>query len=130
MITILTSIISLFLTVPVLGFILIYFVVRAVTKNSKKSVHRALDYSTILFILAVHFLIASIWGKSFFWLIILIMILTAMLFTVVHWKFKGEIVLNKVIKGFWRFNFLLFFIAYFALLIFGLIERAIAYSTS
>ena len=115
---------------PILGFVLIYALFRLLTKNSRKSIHRALDYSTILFIFSVHFLNLAIWGKSLLWLIILVIIFIAMIFTVVHWKVKGEIVLNKVLKGFWRFNFLLFFFAHLTLLIFGLIERAIYYSVS
>ncbi|MEW9050367.1 MAG: DUF3397 domain-containing protein [Neobacillus sp.] len=127
-----TSVISLllaiFLTIPVLGFILIFILARVITNNLRSSLHKAFDYSTLLFILAVHFLIITIWGKSFLWLIVLFMIIIAMAFAIIHWKVKGEIDFNKVFKGFWRFNFLFFFIAYFTLTVFGLLHRAFTFT--
>ncbi|MFP5111175.1 DUF3397 domain-containing protein [Bacillaceae bacterium C204] len=130
MITFLTSIISIFFALPFLGFLLVFFGVKLVTNNTRKSVHRALDSTTILFVISVHFLIVTIWGKSFFWLIILTMILIAMVFVLVHWKVKEEIILKKVMKGFWRFNFILFLFAYLTLTLYGLINRALIFTFS
>jgi hypothetical protein len=126
----LSSIISIFFALPFLGFLLVFIITKLVTNNNRKSVHRALDYTTILFVISVHFLIETIWGKSLFWLIILIMILIAMIFVFVHWKVKEEIVLRKVLKGFWRFNFILFLLAYITLTLFGLLHRAIIFTFS
>jgi hypothetical protein len=128
--TILSSIISIFFTIPFLGFAIVFFITKLVTKNTRKSVHKALDYTTILFIISVHFLIVTIWEKSLFWIIILIMILIAMLFVFVHWKVKEEIILKKVMKGFWRFNFLLFLLAYITLTLYGFIHRALIFTFS
>jgi hypothetical protein len=128
--TILSSIISIFFTIPFLGFAIVFFITKLVTKNTRKSVHKALDYTTILFIISVHFLIVTIWGKSLFWIIILIMILIAMLFVFVHWNVKEEIILKKVMKGFWRFNFLLFLLAYITLTLYGFIHRALIFTFS
>jgi predicted lysophospholipase L1 biosynthesis ABC-type transport system permease subunit len=128
--TILSSILTVFFTLPVLGFLVVFTAVKLVTKNTRKSVHKALDYSTFLFVISVHFLIVTIWGKSFFWLIILIMIIIAMVFVLMHWRVKEEIVLKKVLKGFWRFSFILFFLAYISLTLYGLIYRAVIFSFS
>lgn len=130
LITFLSSIISIFFALPFLGFLLVFIITKLVTNNNRKSVHRALDYSTILFVISVHFLIETIWGKSLSWLIILIMILIAMIFVFVHWKVKEEIVLRKVLKGFWRFNFILFLLAYITLTLYGLLHRAIIFTFS
>lgn len=125
-----SSIITIFITVPLLGFITIFIINKLITKNSRKSFHKALDFSTILFIMAVHFLVITIWGKSLFWLILLILIIIAMVFVLLHWKIKGEIILPKVFKGFWRFNFLIFFIAYVSLTLFGILHRAVTFTFS
>ncbi|PEQ93707.1 hypothetical protein CN481_08630 [Bacillus sp. AFS006103] len=130
MMAFLSSIISIFFALPFLGFLLVFIITKLVTNNNRKSVHKALDYTTILFVISVHFLIETIWGKSLFWLIILIMILIAMIFVFVHWKVKEEIVLRKVLKGFWRFNFILFLLAYITLTLFGLLHRAIIFTFS
>jgi CDP-diglyceride synthetase len=128
--SIISAVMTIFLMVPLLGFIIIYFLYKMITKNSLKSFHVALDLSTVLFILAVHFLTMTIWGESFFWLIAILLIIIAMVFVVVHWKVKGEIVLNKVFKGFWRFNFLIFFLAYITLTFYGLLHRALTFTFS
>jgi hypothetical protein len=125
-----SSIITIFLTVPLLGFFIIFILNKLITKNARKSFHKALDYSTILFIMAVHFLVITIWGKSLFWLILLVLIIIAMVFVLIHWKIRGEIILPKVFKGFWRFNFLIFFVAYVSLTIFGILRSAVTFTFS
>jgi 4-hydroxybenzoate polyprenyltransferase len=97
------------------------------TKNRRLSVHKALDYSTIFFVLAVHFLILTIWEKSFLWLIVLFMIVLAMVFVIIHWKVKKEIVLRLIFKGVWRVNFLVFFIVYLMLTLYGLVQRVLEF---
>ncbi|WP_045515389.1 DUF3397 domain-containing protein [Neobacillus niacini] len=125
-----SSIITIFLTVPLFGFFIIYILNKLITKNTRKSFHKALDHSTILFILAVHFLLMTIWGRSFFGLILLILIVIAMVFVIIHWKIKGEIIFTKVFKGFWRFNFLVFFLAYISLTVFGILRSALTFTFS
>ncbi|MCM3768579.1 DUF3397 domain-containing protein [Neobacillus niacini] len=113
---------------PFAGFLAVFIIGKLVTKNTRRSVHYALDYSAVFFIFSVHFLLKTIWGNSFFWLIILILILTAMVFVIVHWKVKQDINLKKVMKGFWRFNFLLFSLVYIGLTIYGLIHGALTFT--
>ncbi|MFD0825232.1 DUF3397 domain-containing protein [Neobacillus sp. M.A.Huq-85] len=128
MITFISTVLSVLFVLPPLGFVAAYIIFRMITKSKRKSVHKALDFTTLLFIIAVHFLIVTIWGKSLFWLIIIVLILIAMTFVVVHWKIKGEILFGKVLKGFWRCNFILFFLVYMALTFYGLIHRALTFT--
>ncbi|MED4226099.1 DUF3397 domain-containing protein [Neobacillus cucumis] len=128
--TIFSSVLTLFFALPILGTILVFIVIKFILKSTKRSLHLALDYTTLLYIISVHFLIVTLWGKSFFWLIILVMLVLAMVFLLVHWKVKEEIIVKRVWKGFWRFNFILFFAAYFLLTFYGLVSRAISFSFS
>ncbi|MDR4946280.1 DUF3397 domain-containing protein [Neobacillus cucumis] len=125
-----SSILTIFFALPILGTILFFIVIKFILKSTKRSLHLALDYTTFLYIISVHFLIVTLWGKSFFWLIILVMLVVAMVFLLVHWKVKEEIIVKRVWKGFWRFNFILFFVAYFLLTFYGLVYRAISFSFS
>jgi hypothetical protein len=127
LVTLLSSIIAFLVTIPLFGLLLTYFILIKLTKNRRLAVHKALDYSTILFIFAVHFLILTIWDKSLLWLILLFLIVMAMLFVIIHWRVKKEIVLRIVFKGFWRVNFLVFFITYLMLTFYGLIRRVIEF---
>ncbi len=118
-----SSIIATFVTIPIFGYIIVFIVSKLLTKKHRKSVGIALDVTTLLLIICVHYLIMAIWDHSLLWLILIIMILTASAFVIAHWKIKHDIHLAKVFKGFWRFNFLLFSFAYLVLLIYGLILR-------
>jgi hypothetical protein len=55
------------------------------------------------------------------------MLFAAVIFTVIHWKVKQEINIPLIFKGFWRFNFLLFFSAYIVLLVFGMFQSVSGY---
>ncbi|WP_040204840.1 DUF3397 domain-containing protein [Neobacillus jeddahensis] len=128
--TLISAILTFFFTIPFLGSVLVFLVIKLITKNTRVSLLKALDYTTILFIISVHFLIITLLGKSLFGFILLIMILVAMMFVFVHWKVREEIVMKKVLKGFWRFSFILFFLAYITLTFYGLVSRAITFSFS
>lgn len=120
--SIISFIIATFVTIPILGYLLVFIVSKQITKQHKKSVHLALDVTTLLCVISVHYLILTIWDQSFLWIIILSMLILAMIFILIHWKVKHEINISRVFRGYWRFNFLLFFTAYLVLTIIGLIQ--------
>ncbi|WP_153124243.1 DUF3397 domain-containing protein [Peribacillus tepidiphilus] len=115
--------VATFITIPVLGYIVFFVISKQITKNHRKAVQASIDLSTILFICSVHYLIKAIWGLSLIWVIILTMLIMAIIVVLVHYKVKEEIVLDKIFKGFWRVNFLLFFCAYLLLVLYGMIVR-------
>jgi hypothetical protein len=123
MLNIVSFLIATFITVPIVVYILIFMISKVLTKNHRRAVQLALDYSTIFFILSVHFLVLAIWGKSFLWAIFIFIFTCAIIFVIINWKLKGEIVISRCFKGFWRFCFLVFFILYLILTIYGVILR-------
>lgn len=119
---IVSTILTTLITAPILVYFLVFIVCKQWTKNHQKSINLALDFSTIFFIFSVHFLIITIWEKSFLWVIFIFMSGCAILFVIINWKVKREILFSRFIRGYWRFNFLVFFIAYLTLTIYGLIQ--------
>ncbi|MBP2240024.1 hypothetical protein J2Z40_000577 [Cytobacillus eiseniae] len=117
-----SSIIATFVTIPLLGYLLVFIVSKQITKHHRRSVHIALDSSTFLLIFSVHYLIITIWEQNFFWIIILSLLIIAIIFVLIHWRVKQEINFQRVFRGYWRFNFLLFFMAYVTLTVIGLIQ--------
>jgi hypothetical protein len=118
-----SSIIATFVTIPLLGYIIVFVISKLVTKKHRISVRVAMDVTTLLLVLAVHYFIMAIWDRSLLWVILLIMIIIAIVFVITHWKLKRDIHFKKIFKGFWRFNFLLFSFVYIILLVYGLILR-------
>ncbi len=117
-----SAVIATLITVPLLGYLLVFIISKQVTNQHKRSVHIALDVSTILFIISVHYLIVTIWNQSYLWVIILAMLVIAMIFVLIHWRVKQEINIPRVFRGYWRFSFLLFFTAYIVLVVIGLVQ--------
>ncbi|RBW70220.1 DUF3397 domain-containing protein [Bacillus taeanensis] len=120
---IIASLIATFVTLPLLGWIVCYALSLKITKDKKKAFKISVDFTTFLLIIACHYLLYEISGKSFLWVIIITLILTGVLFSFLHWKTKEELKFFKIMKGVWRFNFLLFSISYLLLLMLGLTHR-------
>ncbi len=122
-------ILATFITLPILFFYLVYFVTVKMNKNKKRAFRLAVDLSTIFFILATNFIIKEIWDVSLFWVIIVVMLMIAIVFTIIHWKLAEDILLSKMLRGIWRFHFLLFFALYIILSLYGLIFKIYQYTT-
>lgn len=125
--SIFSSIIATFVTIPLLGYLLVFIISKQVTRQHRRSVHIALDVSTLLFVISVHYLILAIWEQSYLWVIILAMLFIAIIFVFIHWRVKQEINLPLVFRGYWRFNFLLFFTVYVVLIVIGLVQSVTSF---
>lgn len=119
--SVISSFFALLITIPILVYILIFMISKPFTKNYRKAVHLALDGSTVFFILSVHFLVITIWERSYLSVIFIFMLCCAIIFVIMNWKINGEIIFTRFFKGFWRFSFLLFFLAYIGLTIYGIV---------
>ncbi|WP_100399428.1 DUF3397 domain-containing protein [Bacillus sp. FJAT-44742] len=111
------------ITLPLLGFYLVYIFTVKITKKKGRAVRLAADVSTLFFMAAVYFLAIEIWGRSFLWLMIIIVLSIACFFTFIHWKARADIEIPRLARGIWRFSFMLFFIAYFGLSLYGMSFR-------
>lgn len=120
---VLIGIVATAVTVPLLAWYIVYIFTVKVTKKKKHSIRLATDLSTLFFILSVHFICVELFQRSFLWVIFILMIMIAVGFTVLHWKTKGDISIKRVMKGAWRFNFLVFSTGYVLLLLIGLAHR-------
>jgi predicted lysophospholipase L1 biosynthesis ABC-type transport system permease subunit len=125
MASIFSTVIAIFVIIPFLGYFISFIIAKEVMKNHRKAVHVAIDVTTFLLMVSVHFIVLAIWNTSYLWLIFLSVCCVGFIFAVLYWRSKGEIHYPKVLRGVWRINFLLFFAAYITLMITGLILRII-----
>ncbi|WP_096199249.1 DUF3397 domain-containing protein [Bacillus sp. FJAT-45350] len=114
------------ITIPLLGWYLAYISHVKLFRKKPQAVRFASDFSTILFIIAVYFIMLEIWERTFLWLILVIIFSVAIIFTFIHWKHKEDIHVVQLLRGIWRFNFLLFIVVYIVLFTYGIITRIIA----
>ncbi|MCR6111229.1 DUF3397 domain-containing protein [Bacillus sp. A301a_S52] len=107
-------------TAPLLGLYIFYLIMVKLSRNKQRSFKLAVDVTVLLFIVSVYFMVYEIWGLRMGWLIAMFFLLTAIIFTFVHWKNYEEIDIKRVFKGVWRFQFVVFFLLYFIIIIYGL----------
>ncbi|MGM0844497.1 MAG: DUF3397 domain-containing protein [Bacillota bacterium] len=117
--------VAVFTLIPFLGYFASFVVMKQFTGSHRKAVNTAVNFTTFLLIISVHFIIVAIWDKSLFWVLILVLLVSMGILSVIHWKIKEEIVFLHVIKGGWRLNFLLFSTAYILLLFYGMASRIV-----
>ncbi|MEH7382419.1 DUF3397 domain-containing protein [Bacillus sp. JJ1533] len=123
MIDFLAGVAATFVTIPLLGFILVYVISRFILKNNRRSFFLSVDVTTLFFLIAVHYLLLVIVGKSMLWLLILLLLTSILFIGFLAWRKSHEIETVKVLRKSWRFAFLASTIAYFLLLLIGLVQR-------
>ncbi|MBB6455019.1 fatty acid desaturase [Salirhabdus euzebyi] len=126
MIDFMTYIIALFITIPILSFFIIFFVMLKLTQQKSKAVRRAADMTTILLLIAVATALRITFGTFILpWLIIFLILMfgTILYF---QWKTQEEVLFLKAFKSFWRVSFLLFTCVYFVTVFYGILIRIIA----
>jgi cell division protein FtsW (lipid II flippase) len=126
MITLFSAFIATVITIPFIGFVLIYTVTYKVTEEKKRAVKLAADGTTLLFMLSVYFISFEIWQRSLLWLLLIVVLVIAIAVSFLHRKLYDDIELKKLIKGIWRINFILFFLVYIALFTYGLTVKIIS----
>ncbi|WP_050614680.1 DUF3397 domain-containing protein [Bacillus testis] len=124
--TVFAWIIATLVTVPAIGYLLVFISTKQITKNHRTAVDLAMNSSAFLFILSVYFLVKTIWDISLFWIILLAFILISICIIFLHLKVRKEIIFSKVFKGIWRTNALVFMCAYVVLVIFGVCKNVVA----
>lgn len=119
------GLIAIFIIIPALVYMVVYAIARSSFGNNRKAAKLSIDVTTFFLILAVHFAVQAMLGKSYIWLILVILALTASIVLIVQYKAKDEVDLLRFMKGFWRMTFLLFGTAYFLLCLAGIVGRVI-----
>ncbi|MBM7552862.1 DUF3397 domain-containing protein [Thalassobacillus pellis] len=110
-------------TMPLPVIAIIYFFTRKFYKYKWKAIHKTTNIATFLFIVAVDLLLLVLFDHSFFGWIILTLLFILVGAVLVQYRLHEEIVIKRVIKGFWRFSCLLFGFAYIGLTLYGLTAK-------
>ncbi|WP_312025837.1 DUF3397 domain-containing protein [Listeria booriae] len=118
----LTNVTALVIVAPVLIFTITFMITQYMTKRTPKAVKRSADVTTFFLILAVHFFMIILFGRSFLLYILLLLFLVGIAFVALYAKSQGEINFRKVIRGYWRICFFTFAILYLLLFVYGIIK--------
>ncbi|SDJ74392.1 DUF3397 domain-containing protein [Sediminibacillus albus] len=122
----LAYILAFMITLPVVVSWIVYKVALKSSRNKLKALHTTVNYTTILYILSVGFILNSLLEKNHFGIIFIFLLVSLCISTIVQWKTKDEVLFRFAWKGFWRFSFLLFALLYFVLIIYGITVRILS----
>ncbi|HWO77423.1 MAG TPA: DUF3397 domain-containing protein [Bacillus sp. (in: firmicutes)] len=120
MISFFSSLLAIFIMIPFFSYILVFVIVKSITRDHKRAVRNSIDITTFFLFICIQFMIAEIWGAGYIWFFYIGILVLAIIFSFFHWKGNVEIQYRKLLKGLWRIQFIVFFVMYFFFLLYGL----------
>lgn len=112
---------AFFITIPILATTIIYMVQLKLGRTKKRALHTSVNWTTLLYIIAVEILLTVIFERSFIGYILIVFLSILAFIIIFQWKKYTEISLRKALRIHWRLSFLIFLFLYFVLLFMGLI---------
>lgn len=107
--------------IPVVPFVLIYLGYSAYFGDRKKAFRLAMDSTTLLLIGCVTVLFNRIFGSSFgFYGILLVLLIGAGLLGNLQYRTKGRLDAKRILRAVWRISFFVMSMLYIVLMILGI----------
>ncbi|GGA83838.1 DUF3397 domain-containing protein [Ornithinibacillus halotolerans] len=123
MFEIILYVIAFMVSFPILITIGLYYAFKFIYQNKIKAFHQSVNWTTLLYILAVHTVLADLFNHSFILYIVVLLLLILTIVVIVQWKKYIDVDLYKAIKFLWRISFLIFFLLYIALVFYGIVSE-------
>ncbi|MEI3597024.1 MULTISPECIES: DUF3397 domain-containing protein [unclassified Oceanobacillus] len=115
-------ILSFFITIPLLASFLVYIIRMIRERNKLKAFHAAVNWTTLLYIIAVTIMLGIVFDRSFVGIVLIFLLLSLSLIVFIQWRMGQDVQIKKAAKLLWRISFLLFFLLYGCLMIVGIIK--------
>ncbi|WP_019909296.1 DUF3397 domain-containing protein [Paenibacillus sp. HW567] len=114
---------TLLSVIPVIPFLIVYFIGIGLKQEKKKTFLLAMDVTTLFLFLSVSALFNNIFKSGFgFYLILLIVLICAGLIGGAQNRLKGKVDGKRLLRAVWRLSFLFMGIGYVLFMIVGLIK--------
>lgn len=116
------SVITLSL-IPIIPFLMVYFIGRGLKKDKKKTFMLAMDVTTFFLLLSVSALFNNLFDNGFgFYLILLIVLISTGLIGGAQNRLKGKVDGKRLFRAVWRLSFFFMSIGYLLFMFVGLIK--------
>jgi len=122
MIDFLIILLAFIITAPILITILTYYSLKFMYQNPHKAFLVAVNWTTIIYIIAVNTLLTYLFEGAFIGYIIVFLLCMLTIIIVLQWKNNTEINYQKALKLLWRLSFLSFFVLYISLVLYGILR--------
>ncbi|UQZ32896.1 DUF3397 domain-containing protein [Paenibacillus sp. PK3_47] len=109
--------------IPVVPFLLVYFIGIGLKKEKRSTLFLAMDITTIFLLLSVSALFNNIFNSQFgFFLILIIVLISAGLIGGAQNRLKGKVDGKRLLRAVWRLSFFFLGACYVLFMITGLIR--------
>jgi len=125
MVNYISMMIAFLITFPFIPSVFVYKVSNKIVHHKLRALHIAIDWTTILYILATLKILNNIFDQQFIGIIFVFMLFLLTIIIIRQWKMNTEVLFNKAIKILWRLCFLIFLFIYIILVIYGIVVRII-----
>ncbi|WP_313641935.1 DUF3397 domain-containing protein [Paenibacillus sp. FSL K6-0276] len=116
------SVITLSL-IPIIPFLIIYFIGKGLKKDKRKTFMLAMDVTTFFLLLSVSALFNNLFKSGFgFYLILLIVLISAGLIGGAQNRLKGKVDGKRLFRAVWRLSFFFMSVGYLLFMFVGLIK--------
>lgn len=116
------SVITLSL-IPIIPFLIVYFIGRGLKKDKKKTFMLAMDVTTFFLLLSVSALFNNLFDNGFgFYLILLIVLISTGLIGGAQNRLKGKVDGKRLFRAVWRLSFFFMSVGYLLFMFVGLIK--------
>lgn len=117
--------ISALVTIPFVSTYIVYLINKSLSVHQWKAVHQSVQWTNILYISSCMIIVQVLFNRSIFWLIILLHLLMLIGVMIYQWKKQVDISLLHIFKIVWRASFIMFFLSYFLLAIYGILTYSL-----
>ncbi|WP_167628689.1 DUF3397 domain-containing protein [Listeria valentina] len=121
-----TEISAWLIVCPVFLFFFLYWGLKWGLKSQPRALRWSADLTTLFFILADHFWMVQLFGRSFLLYILLVLFILGIGIVILFALRDGELRLERVFRTYWRLCFFIFAVLYLFLYFTGLV-LAISY---
>ncbi|MDH6370073.1 putative membrane protein YdjX (TVP38/TMEM64 family) [Paenibacillus sp. PastF-3] len=109
--------------IPIIPFIIVYFIGKGLKKDKKKTFMLAMDVTTFFLLLSVSALFNNLFNNGFgFYLILLIVLISTGLIGGAQNRLKGKVDGKRLFRAVWRLSFFFMSAGYLLFMFVGLIK--------
>lgn len=121
-------IIALFSTLPIVTWFLLLLIFMFILRQKRTAFNAATDITTFFAVTASVIISKQLWHQNYSGMAILIILVTALVYTLVFWRVRKEFEPKRIFRGIWRTTFLIFMISDFFLYLYGMISQYIYFT--
>lgn len=119
--------IALLIAFPIIATLLLYWLSEKIFKHKLKAVHFAVNWTTLLYIIADLILLFILFEWQLTGIVITILLGLLAIIMIIQWKTNTDVQFLKAFKLLWRICFLFFALLYICLVLFGIFSRIYLY---